>query len=392
MRERDILHLTIPAFAVALARVVDPGLRQRPVAVAPGSSERSLLQCVSHEASKEGIQNGMSVRQARCFCPALIVLPPDPQLLNRGQRALLQLVSSYSPIIEPHAAGRLFLDLTGSRRLFGPGRDVATRLEAEIGKNLRLSGTVGVAGNKLVSRIAAGCLERPGVCDVLRGSERNFIAPLPVSMLPGIGPTRERLLLQELNLKKVDDLAALQLAQLRLVFGPFAVLVHQRAQGIDPSPVCSPRQTPEIAEESFLSQADNDDTVLLAELCRLVESCGQQLRRLERGVSELNLTVHYADGVQQSKATQLAIPQDHDLVLYDSAEKLFQSVCTRRTRVKGLKLVCRKLGLPDCQGDLFATDGPSPRQQSLQRTIDQLRGRYGMQSIQRGRTLVPCTP
>lgn len=388
MKERDILHLTIPAFAVALARVVDPGLRQRPVAVAPGTSGRSLLQCVSHEASKEGIQNGMTVRQARHFCPALIVLPPDPQLLNRGQRALLQLVSSYSPIIEPHNGGRLFLDLTGSRRLFGPGRDVATRLEKEIGKSLRLNGTVGVAGNKLVSRIAAGCLDRPGICDVLHGAERNFIAPLPVSMLPGIGPTRERVLLQELNLKRVDDLAALQLAQLRLVFGPFAVLVHQRAQGIDLSPVCSPRQTPEIAEESFLSHVDNDDVVLLAELCRLVESCGQKLRRLQRGASELKLTVHYADGVQQSRATQLTSPQDHDLVLYECVEQLFQNICTRRTRVKGFKLVCCKLGPPDCQGTLFATDGPTPRQQSLQRTIDQLRDRYGMQSIQSGRTLL----
>ena len=388
MRERDILHLTIPAFAVALARVVDPSLRQRPVAVAPGSSERSLLQCVSHEASKEGVQPGMTLHQARRFCPALHVLPPDPQLLGRGQRALLQLVSSYSPIIEPHAGGRMFLDLTGSRRLFGPGRDVATRLEKEIGKRLRLAGTVGVGGNKLVSRIAAGILERPGVCDVLRGAERNFIAPLPVSMLPGIGPTRERLLLQELNLMKVADLAALQVAQLRLIFGPFAVLAQQRAQGFDPSPVCPPRQTPEIAEESFLSQADNDDAVLLAELCRLVESCGQQLRRLQRGVTELNLTVHYADGVQQSRATLLSAPQDHDLVLYECAEKLFQQVCTRRTRVKGLKLVCRKLGLVDCQGNFFATDGPSPRQQSLQGAIDRLRDRYGMQSIQRGRTLV----
>jgi DNA polymerase IV len=388
MKERDILHLTIPAFGIALARVIDPGLRQRPVVIAPGVSERSLLQCVSREAANEGIQEGMSLRQARCFCPGLTVLPPDPQLLSRGQRALLQIVSNYSPVIEPHPGGRIFLDLTGSRRLFGPGRDVATRLEKEIDKSLRLYGSVGVAGNKLVSRIASGYLEHPGVCDVLRGSERCFIAPLPVSMLPGIGPTRGRLLLQELNLQKVADLAALKLPQLRLVLGSFAALAHQRAQGIDPSLVCPPKRTPEVAEESFLSHTSNDDTVLLAELCRLVESCGQQLRRLQRGTTELTLTIHYADGVQQSRAARLSEPQDHDFILFAHGEKLFNAICTRRTRVKGLKLSCGKLRLPGCQGDLFAADGPSPRQQALQQTIDQLRGRYGMQSIQRGRTLV----
>jgi len=386
--ERDILHLRIPAFAVALARVVDPALRRRPVAVAPGLSERALVQSVSREGQREGVLAGMSVRQARSFCPALIVLPPDPQLQARGQRALLKLVSGYSPLIEPQTAGQMFLDLTGSRRLLGPGRDVATRLERELEKSLRLSGSVGVAGNKLVSRIAAGYLERPGVCDVLRGAERNFIAPLPVAMLPGIGPTRERLLLQDLNLKRVHDLARLKLSQLRLVFGPFAPLIQQRAQGVDLSPVCPPRQTPEISEHSYLSEEDNDDAVLIAELCRLVESCAYQLRRRERGAAELSLTIYYADGAQQSRTARLRSPQNHDLVLYAGVIQLFEQLCTRRTRVKGFKLSCRKLGWPDAQGELFATDGPSLRQQALQESLDQLRGRYGMQVIKRGHSLV----
>ena len=91
--ERDILHLRIPAFAVALARVVEPSLRQRPVAVAPGLSERTLVQSVSGEAAREGVTAGMSVRQARRYCPGLIVLLPDPELQARGQRALLKLVA-----------------------------------------------------------------------------------------------------------------------------------------------------------------------------------------------------------------------------------------------------------------------------------------------------------
>jgi len=386
--DREILHLAIPAYAVAVARVVDAALREQPVAIAPGASERALLQCVSREAADEGVLPGMNVRQARRYCPALIVLPPDPRLLARANRALFGLVQNYSPLIEPVVSGHLFLDMTGCQRLFGPGRDVAMRLERELESRLRLSGTLGVAGNKMVSRIAAGYLEKPGVCDVLHGAERSFIAPLPVSVLPGIGEVRQKLLLEELNLRRVQELAALTLAQLRLVFGPFASLAQQRALGNDPSPVCPPRRAPEIAAEGFLSREENDDAILLAELCRLVEDCGLRLRRLQRGTGELHLTVHYADGVQQSGRLDLPTLQNHDLLLYAAAEQMYKKLCTRRTRIKGLKLTCRKLGHPDFQVDLFTRSGPTPSQLSLQRAIDTLRRKYGMQVIRRGRTLI----
>ena len=385
--QRDILHLAIPAYPVAVARVVDPALRGRPVAIAAGLSERVLLQCVSREAAGDGVLAGMSVRRARSLCPALILLPPDPQLLGRANRALLKLLTDYSPLVEPQFAGRLFLDLTGSHRLLGPGRDVAMRLEKELEKGLRLAGALGVAGNKLVSQIAAGCLERPGVCDVLRGSEGSFIAPLPVGVLPGIGNVREKLLLQELNLRRVHELAELKLAQLRLIFGPFALLLQQRAQGQDLSPVVPPRKIPEVSAESFLCWEENDTAVLRAELCRLVEDCGLQLRRLQRAAGELELGIHYADGVQQHRMQQLAAPQNHDLLLYQVAEELFENLCTRRTRVKGFKLCCRRLAWPDQQVDLFTRSGPSPRQQALQQTLDRLRGKYGMQIVKRGRIL-----
>lgn len=386
--DRDILHLAIPAYPIAVARVVDSSLRQRPIAIVPGLSDRAVIQTVSAEAATEGVLSGMSVRQARSLCPALLILPPDPQLLARADRALHKLVENYSPIIELHPAGRLFIDLTGTRRLFGPGRDVAMRLEKELENGLRLPGTLGIAGNKLVSRIAAGCLDQPGVCDVLRGAEQSFISPLSVRTLPGIGSVREKLLLQELNLRRIGELAALTLVQLRLVFGPFAPLVQQRALGQDPAPVTPPRQTPEIGSESFLPREENDIQILLAELCRLVEDCGIRLRQANRAAARMELTVHYADGISDKRSCQLATPRNHDLFLYQKAEKLFGELCNRRIRVKGLKLCCRDLERPGRQASLFDHDGPSPRQQALQQTLDQLRSKYGMRVIQRAQALI----
>jgi DNA polymerase-4 len=385
--ERDVLHLSIPAFPIALARVEDASLRGRPVAVGPANSERALLQCVSAEARAEGVREGMALYRARRFCPALTLLTPDPQLTAKGTRALLELSGSYTPVWEPAAPGRLFLELTGGRRLFGPGRDVAARLERELEGRLRLAGSVGVAGNKLVSRIAAGYLKRPGVCDVLRGSEKSFLAPLPVAVLPGVGSAREAALLHDLNLRRVEEVAALAISQLRLAFGPFAPLLHQRAQGVDPSPVQPPRRSAEVAEESFLDREENDDALLLAELCRLAEGCGSRLRRLGKGALSLTLTVTHADGVAGRAATTFDAPRSLDLALYEAAEELFRRACTRRVRVKAMRLSCGRLVAESRQLELFSQGGePAPHQEALQEALDRLRERYGMAAVRWGRS------
>jgi len=385
--ERDVLHLSIPAFPIELARVSDSSLRGRPVAVAPGNSERALLQCVSAEARAEGALEGMPLFRARRFCPSLALLPPDPEMVAKGMQALLDLSSQYTPLWEPATPGRLFLDLTGGRKLFGPGRDVAARLEREIDERLRLAGSVGVAGNKLISRIAAGYLRQPGVCNILRGSERSFIAPLPVSVLPGVGNARESVLLQDLNLRRVEEVAALSVPQLRLAFGPFAPLLHQRSQGIDPSPVQPPRRSPEVADEAFLGQEENDDTLLLAELCRLVEGCGMRLRQLGQATRRLALTLTYADGVMEQGTVSLDAPLSHDVAMFASVEDLYYKTCRRRVRLRGVRLVCSRLSARIDQLELFAAAPTlSPHAEALQDSLDQLRTRYGMTAVRWGRS------
>jgi len=386
--ERDILHLAIPAFPIELARVGDASLRQRPVAVVPGNSERALLTCVSAEARAEGVHEGMPLFRARRLCPPLLLLPPDPQKVSRGMKALLEVSGRYTPLWEPTAPGRLFLDLTGGRKLFGPGRDVAARLEREMTGRLRLSGCVGVAGNKLVSRIAAGYLKKAGVCDILRGSERNFLAPLPVSVLPGVGNAREAVLMQDLNLRRVEEVAALSVAQLRLPFGPFAPLLHQRARGVDPSPVQLPKRSPEIIEEAFLSQEETDDELLLAELFRLAEGCGLRLRRMGQAAGRLALALTFADGVTEQGKTDLLPPVANDLALFAALDELFYKTCRRRVRLRALRLACERLACGKRQLDLFGDEtAASPHAEVLQDALDRLRTRHGMDVVRWGRSL-----
>ena len=389
--QREILHIAVPFFPIALARVADSRLRDRPVAVAPGNSDRALLQCVSAEAAAEGIDAGTPVFRARRLCPALVIIPPDPLLVSRGTRALEEASAEFTPIVEP-SHGRIFLDVTRSRRLFGPARDVATRLEREIAARIGINAMAGAGGNKLVSRVAADALPEPGVYDVFHGAERSFLAPFPVHVLPGVGHEREAQLLRDLNLCRVAQVADLTVAQLRLAVGPFAALLHERARGIDRSPVQPPRRVPEIVEEAFLDEEENDDGILLAELCRLAEGCGIRLRTIRKGARRMALTVNYADGVVEHGTRMLPLPLSLDVSLFAAAEELFVATCRRRVRVKGLRLSCGGIGDETGQMELFAaSEETSPRQVALQETLDLLRGRFGMATVKWGR-MVKGTP
>jgi len=389
---RDILHIHIPFFPIALARATDPSLRRRPVAVAPSSSERAPVQCVSNEARSDGIFEGMPLFRARRLCPSLVVLPPDPEKISRGGQALVNLTREYTPLWEPSSPGRLYLDLTGSGRLLGPGRDAALRLERDLGGKLNFSGVVGVAGNKLVSRIASNCLDKPGICDVLRGSEAGFIAPLPISVLPGVGSVRERTMMMDLNLRFVGQVASLSVPQLAVAFGAFAPLLHARAVGVDPSPVVLPRQASDIARESHLDEGENDDTLLLAELYRMAEECSRRLRQTDRNTSRLELILTYSDGVSARRTARIPAPTDNDRVLFANTRELFRKTCERRVGVRSLRLICGGLRESDPQLDLFthAENAMAPiiLGDCLQKAIDKVREKYGVGAVRWGNTLI----
>jgi DNA polymerase-4 len=149
-----------------------------------------------------------------------------------------------------------------------------------------------------------------------------------------------------------------------------------------------PRRTPELSQETFLGEEENDDRILLAELYRLVEDCGWRLRRTARLACSLSLTVNYADGVAMQRSARLPAPASHDVLLFATAEQLFRQTCTRRVRTKGLKIACTDLVPELRQLELFSDlEGAQPHHAALQSALDCLRARHGMASIRWGRTL-----
>ncbi|MGD8388234.1 MAG: hypothetical protein PVG49_13915 [Desulfobacteraceae bacterium] len=386
--ERSILHIHIPAFAIAVERLVRPELRARPVVVAWGRTGRTSVLCVSAEARQEGVARGMPLGRARDVCPGLTVLPPNPAGTERAGRLLSGVAARYTPLWEPPRPGHVYLDVTGTARLWGRAKDTAERVRREILDRIGLAGTVGVAGNKMVSSIASRIHPAPGILDVDPGREGVFMAPLQVGVLPGIGPVRQRLLLKELGITRVREVAALEAADLRLLFGRQAWVLHQRALGVDPTPVYPPRRRPAVEEEVTLREEEIDDARLLGVLYGMVERGACRLRERDLAPRKGSLLIRYADQREVLRGVAFSGAGAWDADLYAPLEQAFRRACTRRVRVRFLRVVFTDLAPPTGrQLSLFAANpSPGEAQGEVTCALDRIRTRYGTGAIQCGRT------
>jgi DNA polymerase-4 len=392
---RSVLFVDPPAFCTTLEGLVAPGLRTRPLAIAPPAADRATILALSGEARLAGLLPGMPVRKARRLCPDLVVLPPNPMLYARASRALHEILRVFAPTIEPRGYGHAFLDLTGTDRLFGPPQDVAARIRREAAGRLRLPLSVSVAANKLVSQAAIradrwaggqadGFIE--GSCNeplcVPFGAERQFLAPQPLDVMPDLDPAM-RARLDEYQLELIGEVASIPESALCAVFGRHGRMLRTRAHGIDPRPVLSPEQQSEFRVVHTFTSDTNDLTVLHPLLRLLSERLGSRLRRRGLIAGRLRLEATYTDYTTASRAIPLG-EAVLDAELGTAARRALALAMTKRLAVRSLALTLDQLMQADTQLDLWAgqmdneADGYVPRgPAALQFAIDRIRGRYG---------------
>ena len=384
---RHIIHIHIPAFSISLERLGRPELRDRPVVIAPPHSERALVLSASPEARREGIFNGMALGKAMRYCPGLAVISPNPGLTEKGCRLLAGAAAQYTPLWEPSRPGHVYMDVTGTDRLWGRAKDAASRIRREIRERFSLSCAIGVAGNKMVSSIASRLTPSPDVVDVDHGRESSFMAPLKVDYLPGIGHISRRVLLEELNITLIREIAMLDYHNLTLIFGRQAWVIHQRSLGIDPTPVHSPASVPSVAESITLPSDENDDYKLLGFLFSLVERCSQRLRIRGMVPGRTGLAIRYADQMEIIRRTGLAGADLWGFAMHDAMERLFFKACERRTGVRFMRVWFSDLSPPSPQLSLFSPASPDmDKKGRVTMALDRIRGRYGDGAIKYGRT------
>jgi DNA polymerase-4 len=390
--ERQIACLYIPSFEIALARAQNAALRNRPVAVASVHTSRALIREVSLEASAEGLQPGMSVELARMMCPAVRIVPPDSARVQAAHRELQQRVLACAPVWESIRPGSLFLDFSGTTRLFGPPIDTAARIGRELTRHQGWASVIGLAGNKLVSQLAAATLKRPPqVLWIHPGSEPPFLAPLPTMWLPGLSRTLTSLVMQrleDLNLRTLGAIASVSLTQLQTVFGTSATLLHNWAIGIDPSPVHPLTAQPMLERILHLDPDEVDDPLLLGRLYGLLETLCAALRQQQRVCRRLRLSIRHSDHVEQTAHERLPHGTCWEADLQPVLRRLFYRCLHRRVRLTRLTLQVDQLESPVIQLSLF--DEPAsvpPASHRLSTALDAIRTKFGEHSLRWGKTL-----
>jgi DNA polymerase-4 len=392
--DRQIVCFAIPVFEVAVARLHDPSLSTRPVAIAPLHTSRALLREVSAEAEQEGLAVGMSIEQARRVCPSLYVLSPNLSRVRTAEASLLHIVNRYAPVWEPVQPGSFVMDLTGTGRLFGPAYDVAATVQHEVLAQYRLDGVAGVGSNKLVAQTAATLIQPSELYDVRPGSEPMFMAPLAVRTLPGLQrPCMRQILtrLDDLNLDTLGDVAESPVDALEVALGDYAGQLSRWAQGIDSLPVLPLAIQPGLEETVLLEPGEIDDPVLTGRLLDALQRLCRTLRSQRRVCGRLSLTIRYSDHLEVTKHERVAPETCWECDLSSVVLSLFRNCMRRRIRLRAMILSMAGLAGYAEQGVLFDArpleeQRKQDRARKLSVALDNLHARFGERVIRYGRS------
>ena len=387
MTDRSIVNFHIPHFCISLMADRDTALRGRPVVVAEQSAQGKVLE-ISREAHREGVHTGMSTAQARKSCRSLLLVPPDIPLYRTGQSVVLSLLERFTPLVEPSGWGTFFLDLTGTRLLWGAGADAAVKVRNEVMTAAGLLPQIGLAANKLVSSVAGSPSRPRDVCSVLPGEEQRFLFPLHLNAIPRLGDDTCDLLCTELGVCTIGRLAEIPPLLLSRVFGAEGEALARIARGEDREAVVPPEKTISITAAASLPEGENRRHELQAELFILCEKIGRELRKRNRLSTRLTLKLAYLDGMQAGGASVLG-EQDDDLdwQLFFKAALLLERIRKRRVRIKELIVSVSGLVMPFPQLTLFPQNIGHAKARALMAAVDQIRERFGTKALAFGRTI-----
>ena len=377
------MHLDMDTFFVSVERLMDPSLNERPVIVGGLPFQRGVVAGCSREARRYGVHSAMPLRRAYELCPKAVFLPPSFTHYAKYSERVSEILEYYVPVLEKASIDEFYLDMSGCRRLIASEDDWGASLKRNIMGELHLPLTYGIARNKLVAKVATNIGKRHGDMRVPDGEEERFLAPHRVRLMPGVGEVLERELLS-MGITRIGGIAALPIQLFSNMYGKTGRALHEHARGIDDSPILPYRRRKSLgAEHTFLEDV-LDPFVMTAELKRLAQRIGNELRERKFLAGAITLTLRYADFVTVSKRTRCEYTSG-DHVIYGIAERCFRSLYTRRVRVRLLGISTSDL-IED-YGQLFLFEQDEERYSRLYESMDSIRRRFGKYALVYGSSL-----
>ena len=278
LTERWIIHVDLDAFFASVEELLRPELRGKPLVVGGDPKQRGVVSSASYAARKYGVRSAMPVAQALRLCPQAIVVPPRHGEYSRRSQAVMDILREITPMVEQISIDEAFLDVTGCGRLWGPVRHIAEMLQRRVMDEQHLPASLGIAGTKLVAKIACDLGKPRGLVMVPHGEEAAFLAPLPIERLWGVGPVTGGKL-REMGIATIGDLARLPEAHLIRVFGELGHGLALGARGIDDSPVQVTHDRRSISQELTFAQDVTQEEALRHMVLQMSEHVASRLRQ-----------------------------------------------------------------------------------------------------------------
>jgi DNA polymerase-4 len=384
MPTRVILHVDMDAFYASIEQRDNPELRGKPVVV--GGANRGVVAAASYESRVFGIRSAMPMAEARRRCPDIIRVAPRMAHYQAVSREIFGVFREFTPLVEGLSLDEAFLDVTSSRRLFGNGHNIAVAVKDRIRERTGLAASVGVATNKLVAKIASDLDKPDGLVVVAADRVHDILDPLPVSVIPGIGKqTLSRL--HAVGVRTIAELRSAPDRDLEPVFGRFTRRTRERASGIDDRPVIASRAEKSISNEQTYDTDLCDRREMQRQLLRLTERTAGRLRKAGLCAGTVHVKVRQSDFKTFTRQKRLTPPGNGTDQIYAVARELLDAWLNANpdARIRLLGVGSSSLA-PAEQPDLFA-DGDTSPASDFDRTVDEIRDRFGSDSLTRARTL-----
>ena len=380
------------AFYASIEQRDRPELRGRPVMVG-GDGRRGVVAAASYEARRFGVHSAMPSVEARRLCPDGIFVRGDMKRYARESRAIFEVFRRFTPKVQGLSLDEAFLDVSGTERLFGPAAELGHRLRAEVHELTQLAVSVGIAPVKMVAKIASDVAKPDGLIEVLDDRVREFLDPLPVSRLWGVGPVAQARLAAA-GFETVGDVARSDDGLIEAALGEWGLGVAHLARGEDVSDVEPYREPVSYSEENTFSQDVSDRRTLESTVIAHAESVARRLRndelRARTVVLKLKLARRRAPGPRGypllTRRTTLDTPTDDgDVISRAGFALLDRAALSEPIRLLGVG-VTGILRAPHSAQQLSMFDRPGgvERRSKLNRALDELRDRFGSSAILRG--------
>ena len=284
MSGRKIVHIDMDAFYASVEQRDNPELRGKPVVVA-WRGKRSVVCAASYEARRFGVRSAMAATHAERLCPEAVFIPPDFTRYKAASRAVREIFLRHTDLIEPLSLDEAYLDVTENKTGLATATKVAIAIRQQIREELRLTASAGVAPNKFLAKIASDWRKPNGLFVIQPAEVEDFLTPLPVGRIPGVGKVTEEKLVR-LGLRLVGEVRARALEELRTHFGRYGQRLYELARGIDENPVVPNRPAQSVSAEDTFEQ-----DVLLAETEPMIRRLAEKTWAASRKVSRIARTV-----------------------------------------------------------------------------------------------------